>query len=100
MFARFGWNNSTKLVGTSLDPHFKLSAFKCPSSDDDKRHMEDVSYTNVVGSVMYAMVCTQLDLSNAVSMVSHYMHNSSKEHLQAIKWILCYILGSMALVSS
>ena len=44
---------------------------------------------------MYVMVCTSHDLSHAVSMMSRYMHNPGKEHCQAVKWILRYILGTI-----
>jgi len=57
--------------------------------------MENIPYTNAVGALMYAMVCTRPDLSHAVSMVSRYMHNPGKEHWQAVKWILRYILGTI-----
>ena len=40
---------------------------------------------------MYAMVCTRPDISQAVSIVSRYMHNPGKGHWQAVKWILRYI---------
>ena len=66
----------------------------CPSSDNDKRYMENILYTNAIGALMYAIVCTRPDLSHAVSMVSRYMHNPGKEHWQAVKWILRYILGT------
>ena len=46
---------------------------------------------------MYAMVCTRLDISQAVSMVSRYMHDPGKGHWQAAKWILRYILGTVDL---
>ena len=95
ILTRFSLNNSTKPVGTPLTSHFKLSASMCPSSDDDKRYMENIPYTNVVGALMYATVCTRPDLSHAVSMVSRYMHNPGKEHWQTVKWILRYILGTI-----
>ena len=80
VLTRFSLNNSTRSVGTPLASHFKLSASMYPSSDDDKRYIENIPYTNVVGALMYAMVCTRPDLSHAVSMVSRYMHNPGKEH--------------------
>ena len=40
---------------------------------------------------MYAMVCTRLALSQAVSMVCRYMHDSGRDYWEAVKWILCYI---------
>ena len=95
MLTRFCWNNSTKRVGTPLTPHFKLNASICPGSDDDKMPMENVPYTIVVRALMYTMVCTRPDLSHAISMVSCYMHNPSKEYCQTVKWILRYILSTI-----
>jgi len=42
--------------------------------------MSHVPYTSVVGSLMYAMVCTRLDLAQAVSVVSTYIGKPGKEH--------------------
>ena len=53
--------------------------------------MSKVPYSNAVGSLMYAMVCTRPDISHAVGIMSRYMHNPGKEHWQAVKWILRYI---------
>ena len=75
---RFGINNKSKPVSTLLAPHFKLSAMMSPSIDDAKRQMDHVSYANVVGALMYAIVCTRPDISHAVSIVSRYMHNPGK----------------------
>ena len=36
---------------------------------------------------MYTMVCTRLDISHAVGIVSGYMHNPGKGHWQAVKWL-------------
>ena len=80
VLTRFGLNNSTKPVGIPLALHFKFSASMCPSSDDDKRYMKNTPYTNAVGALMYAMVCTRPDLLHVVSIVSRYMHNPNKEH--------------------
>ena len=41
------------------------------------------SYSSVVGSLMYAMECTQLDISHAVGVLRRYMSTSGKEHLTA-----------------
>ncbi|XP_070003518.1 secreted RxLR effector protein 161-like [Nicotiana sylvestris] len=53
--------------------------------------MSRVPYTNVVGSLMYAMVCTRPDIAQVVRVISRYMHNPGKEHWQGVKWILRYI---------
>jgi hypothetical protein len=57
--------------------------------------MSRIPYTNAIGSLMYAMVCTRLDISHVVSMVSIYMANPGKEHWQAMKWLLRYLCGTL-----
>jgi len=42
---------------------------------------------------MYAVACIRPDLSDAVSVVSHYMHNPGKDHWETVKWILRYVKG-------
>ena len=44
--------------------------------------------------LMCVMVCTRPDISQAVSIVSRYMHDPGKGHWQAVKWIIRYILGT------
>ena len=53
--------------------------------------MNRVPYASAVGSLMYAMVCTIPDLSQAVSIISRYMHDPGKGHWEAVKWVLRYI---------
>ena len=56
--------------------------------------MLEVSYASVVGSLMYAMVCTRPDIAQAVRVVSRYMSKPEKEHRRAVKLILRYLKGS------
>ena len=55
--------------------------------------MARISYSNVVDSVMYAMICTRSDVTQAVSVVSRYISCPEKAHWQAVKWILRYLRG-------
>ncbi|KAM1746095.1 hypothetical protein ACFX11_012757 [Malus domestica] len=43
---------------------------------------------------MYAIVCTQPDIAQAINVVSKYMANPEKQHWDAVKWILRYLKGS------
>ena len=56
--------------------------------------MSKILYSLVVGSLMYAMVCTRLDIAHVVGVVSRYMNNRGKEHWKAIQWILRYLRGT------
>ncbi|KAH9659029.1 hypothetical protein KPL70_023708 [Citrus sinensis] len=88
---QFGMTEQTKPVSTPLASHFKLSAQLFPSTDAEREYILQVPYSNAVGSLMYAIVCTRPDISHAVGIVSRFMHNPSKGHWQAVKWILRYI---------
>ena len=52
-------------------------------------------YASAVGRLMYAIVCTRLDLSQAVNMVSRYIHDPDKSYWEAVRWILRYIRGTV-----
>ena len=57
--------------------------------------MSKVPYASVIGSLMYAMVCTRLDIAHVVGVVSRFMSKPGKQHWEAIKWILRYLKGSL-----
>ncbi|CAL2237091.1 unnamed protein product [Prunus armeniaca] len=84
-----------KVVSTPLAAHFKLSGQQCPKSEEEQQVMEKVPYANVVGCLMYAMVCTRPDIAQAISVVSRYMGNPGKQHWDAVKWILRYLKGDL-----
>ncbi|KAE8678648.1 hypothetical protein F3Y22_tig00111402pilonHSYRG00027 [Hibiscus syriacus] len=92
---RFGINEMSKLVSTPLTPHFKIGASISPKDDAEREYKSKVPYASVVGSLMYAMVCTRPDISQAVGVVSRYIHDPGKEHWQAVKWIMRYILNTV-----
>ncbi|GJS53994.1 retrotransposon protein, putative, ty1-copia subclass [Tanacetum coccineum] len=84
-----------KSVSVPLEAHFKVSLKDCPSSDWDVERMSKVPYANVVGSLMYLMVCIRPDIAYAVSIVSRYLANPGKKHWEAVKWILKYLKGAI-----
>ena len=57
-------------------------------------HMSKVPYALAIGSLMYAMVCTRLDITHPVEVVSRFMSRSRKQHWEAVKWILRYLKSS------
>ncbi|KAH9724129.1 Integrase catalytic domain-containing protein [Citrus sinensis] len=92
---RFSMDDKTKSVCTPLALHFKLSSSSCPRSQEERDYMARVPYASAVGSLMYVMVCTRPDISQAVSMVSKYMHNPGKNQWLAVKLILRYLYGTV-----
>ena len=54
--------------------------------------MRQVPYAFTIGSlIMYAMLCTRLDICYSVGMVSRYQSNPGPKHWQAVKHILKYL---------
>ena len=51
-----------KIVTTPLGGHFKLSKRSYHSIEEENKKMAAIPYLLVVGSLMYAMVCTRLDM--------------------------------------
>jgi len=55
------------------------------TSVEEREYMSHVSYANAVGNLMYVIVYTRSDLSQAISMVSRYMHDPGEGHREAVQ---------------
>ena len=75
----------SRLVLTPIASHFKLSCAQSPQTEDERKFMQRVPYSSVVGSLMYSMVCSRPDLAYVVSMVSKFMSNLGKQHWEVLK---------------
>ena len=53
--------------------------------------MSRISYASAIGSLIYAMLCTQFDIALAVGVASRYQSNLDEEHWMAMKNILKYL---------
>ena len=60
-------------------------AESCTRFEEDIEKISHVPYSSAVGSLMYAMMCAKPNLSYAVSVVSHYMHNPGRDHWETVK---------------
>ena len=86
----------SKLVNTLVLAHYKLSSVKEDLPKEEAAYMKKMPYSNVVGSLMYAMISTRPDMAYGVSLVSRFMSKPSKDHWKAVKWLMRYIRGSMS----
>ena len=68
-----------------------LSKEQCPKTPQEVEDMRNIPYASAVGSLMYAMLCTRLDISYSVGMVSRYRSNPGRDHWTAVKNILKYL---------
>ena len=78
-----------------MSTQFKLKNPVGNRTKEEKDFMDRIPYANIVGSIIYAMVCTRPDLSYAVSFVSRFMADPWREHWHALKWVLRYIKGTV-----
>jgi hypothetical protein len=74
-----------KPVRVPIPVGVKLSVDQCPKTQEEEEDMSCVPYASVVGSLMYAMVCTRPDIAHAVGVLSRYMSKPGKEHWTTIK---------------
>ena len=89
--------SKAKVVSSPLASHFKLSSRHSSSIDKEKEDMRRVPYASVVGSLMYAMVCTRPDIAYAIGVVSHFLSNLGRHHWEVVKWIMRYLRGTSKL---
>ena len=58
---------------------------------EEKRKISNFLYSNAIGSLMYATMCTRPDICYSVGMVSHYQTNLKMMHWKTVKRILRYL---------
>ncbi|XP_060181239.1 secreted RxLR effector protein 161-like [Lycium barbarum] len=77
-----------KPIATPIEPNAKM----CVHGGKD---LEDVTmYRQLVGSLIY-LTQTRPDISFAVGVMSRYMHNPKKHHMEAVQRMLRYVKSSI-----
>ncbi|XP_039048878.1 secreted RxLR effector protein 161-like [Hibiscus syriacus] len=60
-------------------------------NDIERKKMDNIPYSSLVGSLMYAQTCTRSDISFAVDMLGRYQSNPGLIHWRAAKKVLRYL---------
>jgi hypothetical protein len=76
----------------------KFVKFQCLRNQYETNEMKAVQYASVVGSLMYAQVCTRLDLAFVIRMLGRYQKNLGKPHRDGVKKALRYLQGTKCLM--
>ena len=72
----------------------KLSLNQYPKNDLEKESMKNIPYASVVGSLMYAQVCTRSDIAYVVGVLVRYQSNLGMDHWRATKKVMRYLQGT------
>lgn len=77
-----------KMMMTPFDPTYKLAK-------NNGESVSQLEYTQIIGSLMYVMNCTRLDLAYSISRLSRYSSNPSIDHWHALIRVLRYLKYTM-----
>nr|KAJ0188413.1 hypothetical protein LSAT_V11C900476130 [Lactuca sativa] len=75
-------------MSTLIDPSVKLML-------NNGIPISQLEYSKAIGSLMYAMTSTRLDISFVVGKLSRYTSNPSAQHWQAVNRVFKYLKGTM-----
>ncbi|XP_075499310.1 secreted RxLR effector protein 161-like [Primulina tabacum] len=53
--------------------------------------MQKIPYASAIGSLMYAQVCTHLDIAYIFGVLGKYLSNSGMDHWKAVKSVMRYL---------
>ena len=67
-----------------------LSQDQCFKTPEKKECLQPVPYASTVGSFLYVMLCTKLDICFEVGMVTRYQSNPRLKYWTIVKHILKY----------
>ena len=85
---------NSKPIDTPVEKGSALCLDQYPKTYEEKKRISTVSYAEAIGNLMYAMLCTRLDICVAVGIVSHYQSNPRPTHWAAVKRIFRYLRGT------
>jgi len=81
--------------GTPLPPGVILTKDMGPTMVEDRAFIADKPYCKLLGSIMYAQIATQSDLSYAMSTLSKFASNPEHTHWNTLTHVLRYIKGTL-----
>jgi hypothetical protein len=81
-----------------LSHDITLSESQCPRTCEQREKMRMIPYASAVGFIMYAMLCTRLDVSYILSLISRYQKDPEEDHWTDVKNILKYLRRTKDLI--
>ena len=69
----------------------KFSFSQRPKNELEWKEIQKIPYPSTVGILMYAQVCTHLDIVFIVGMLGSYLSNPEMDHWKAAKLVMWYL---------
>nr|GEW49812.1 probable protein phosphatase 2C 12 [Tanacetum cinerariifolium] len=82
---------NSKRESIPMQEKLKLSKSQGASTPAEMKRMQNVPYASAVGSIMYAVRCTRLDVAFAQNVTSRFQQNPGDIHWTTVKNILKYL---------
>lgn len=67
---------------------------KFTKNDDDDESTSNFPYREAIGSLLFLCSVSRPDISFAVNVLSRYVNNPGQQHINAIKRVIRYLIGS------
>ncbi|GJS91903.1 retrotransposon protein, putative, ty1-copia subclass [Tanacetum coccineum] len=87
---RYRMDNS-KRGHIPMQERLDLNKTQGASTPEEVKRMQNAPYASAVGSIMYALRCTRLDVAFAQNITSRFQQNPGEPHWTAVKTILKYL---------
>jgi hypothetical protein len=87
---RFSLTNA-KRVSTPMEANIQFSLDQSPSTTNQLARMKGVPYSEVVGSVLWAVVVSRPDAAYAIGILAQFIQNPGLAHWEALKRLITYL---------
>ncbi|GJZ27624.1 hypothetical protein Tco_0572271 [Tanacetum coccineum] len=74
-----------------MQERLDLNKTQGASTPEEVKRMQNVPYASAVGSIMYSVRCTRLDVAFVQNITSRFQQNPGEPHWTAVKTILKYL---------
>ena len=72
-----------------------ISHADCPSSEEEKRKVRNFPFKELVGSLLYKMICISPEIAYAVVKLTQFSENFGTKHISWGKRIVRYLAGNI-----
>eukprot|EP00253_Pinus_taeda_P030934 PITA_30934 len=89
-----GYSQDSKPVTVPIPVGVNLYAKQCPKTQEEEEDMSHAPYASAVDNLIYAMVCTILDIAHVVGVLIRFMSKLGEEHWTKVKRVFRYLCGT------